>query len=196
MDVYDCAVSKFQAQTGYKVNMISGLRPGDPRFHGKGMALDVDIYDSCGKLHGNYQNEVDDEAFTTYEVFAHQMKQCQEQLYPGMPFRWGGYFWNGGRGSYGAMDPMHFDIGGNSTGGGSWAGGATGNQLSEWGLSSGASQGYTGAPDYSRLPKKNCGGQKQTSGNDEWKPGGKKVSETSAGKTALDAKGNPNYTKA
>ena len=167
MDVYDCAVSKFQQQTGYTVRMISGLRPGDPRFHGKGMALDVDIDNPCGQTLGNYQNEVDDQAFAVYEVFAHQMKQCQEQLYPGMPFRWGGYFWNGGRGNYGAMDPMHFDIGGNTTGGGSWGGGATPQQLNEWGLSSSSSKGYSGQPDYSRVP--DCGGQKKSGGgSDKW----------------------------
>lgn len=146
--ITDCAKQKFEAQTGYRVGTVSGLRPGDKRFHGQGKAMDFAIYDQSGNMFGNYQNGVTSEGFRAYEAFAQQAKACQEQLYPGLPIRWGGYFWNGGKGNYGAMDPMHLDIGGVSTGGGSWSTGASQQQLSEWGLDSSASKAYTGIPNY------------------------------------------------
>ncbi|WP_427024854.1 phage tail length tape measure family protein [Aureimonas ureilytica] len=114
----------------YRVEAISGLRPGDSRFHGKGLAADVQIYDAGGKALNNYQNARD---FRVYEQFAQQAKIAQEKLFPelGKLFRWGGYF-SGGKGKYGALDSMHFDLGGAGMGGGSWESGLTTAQRSLW----------------------------------------------------------------
>lgn len=117
---------------GYSVQAISGLRPGDPRFHGRGMATDVNLLGPDGKPilgpDGNYQNP---EAFRAYEKFAQDAKRVQMEKYPELEqdFRWGGYF-SGGKGKYGAMDSMHFDLGGKRVGmgGGSWANGLTPEQ--------------------------------------------------------------------
>ena len=109
-----------------RVEAISGLRPGDSRFHGKGVATDVQIYDGSGRALDNYQNARD---FRAYERFAQVAKQVQTELYPELEklFRWGGYF-SGPKGKYGALDSMHFDLGGAGMGGGSWAGGLTAAQ--------------------------------------------------------------------
>jgi Lambda phage tail tape-measure protein (Tape_meas_lam_C) len=108
--------------TALKVEAISGYRSGDPRFHGKGLATDIRLSDpASGKVFGNYQNGPD---FRIYEQFAQQAKLAQMKLYPELAdkFRWGGYF-GGARGRYGALDTMHFDLGGSAMGGGSWANG-------------------------------------------------------------------------
>ncbi|WP_158876911.1 phage tail length tape measure family protein [Antarcticirhabdus aurantiaca] len=111
-----------------RVEAISGLRPGDKRFHGRGLATDVQIYDNSGRALDNYQNARD---FRAYERFAQVAKQVQTELYPELEklFRWGGYF-SGPKGKYGALDSMHFDLGGAGMGGGSWAGGLTAGQRS------------------------------------------------------------------
>ncbi|MBN9272321.1 MAG: hypothetical protein J0J15_19175, partial [Mesorhizobium sp.] len=111
---------------GFGVSAFSGRRPGDPRFHGQGLATDVRLTDlASGKALANYQ---DPSTFRTYEQFAQVARQVQMEKYPELAdqFRWGGYF-SGGRGKYGAMDQMHFDLGGGKVGmaGGSWANGLT-----------------------------------------------------------------------
>ncbi|SCB18534.1 phage tail length tape measure family protein [Rhizobium lusitanum] len=118
---------------GYSAQAISGYRAGDPRFHGQGLATDIQLTDlASGKQLGNYQ---DAGSFGTYERFAQMARQVQMQKYPELAdqFRWGGYF-SGGKGTYGAMDAMHFDLGGNKVGmgGGSWANGLNSSQASLW----------------------------------------------------------------
>ncbi|WP_062018323.1 phage tail length tape measure family protein [Aureimonas sp. AU4] len=116
-----------------RVEAISGLRPGDKRFHGKGLATDVQIYGANGKALGNYQDAA---TFRTYERFAQLSKQVQSELFPELEgmLRWGGYF-SGGKGKYGALDTMHFDLAGNRVGmgGGSWDGGLTPAMRRIWG---------------------------------------------------------------
>jgi hypothetical protein len=104
----------------YKVRVQSGLRKGDPRQHGRGNAVDVQILDENDEPIPNYQNG---DTFKVYEEFAQKARQKQLEKYPDMKdaFRWGGYF--GGKKNYGAMDLMHFDAGGgNGLGmaGGTW----------------------------------------------------------------------------
>ena len=122
-DILNTAATKFP---GYGVSAISGLRPGDSRFHGQGLATDVQLTDlASGKVMSNYQ---DASTFSLYERFAQQARQVQLDKYPELTdrFRWGGYF-SGAPGKYGALDEMHFDLGGNKVGmaGGSWANGLT-----------------------------------------------------------------------
>lgn len=202
-DIYNCAKGKYEAATGHKVNLISTLRPGDnDSFHGKGQALDVSISGSSGKVFGNYQGSVDADSFAVYETFAHQMKQCEQELHPDSQLTWGGYFWNGGKGNYGAMDPMHFSVGGEGMGGGSWAAGAAGKQLSEWGISeftSGkelTSTGFTGKPNYARVadkqPAPSASSIPFNGEGDQWKQGGKQVDQIPAGQQALEQKKEPN----
>lgn len=116
-------LEKAAVEGGFNVKAISGLRPGDPRFHGKGMATDVSLFDTAGKALPNYQNGA---AFASYEKFSQTARMVQMRDYPDLAdkFRWGGYF-GGSRGKYGALDTMHFDVGGGKVGmgGGSWAGG-------------------------------------------------------------------------
>jgi hypothetical protein len=124
----------------YGMRMISGARPGSRGYHGKNRALDVELFDrKTGAALENYQ---DPTQFGAYQQFANQVyaaadPELQKQL------RWGGYF-SGGKDKYGALDLMHFDLGGLETpmGGGSWAGGLTPEQAAIWGLQSGG--GATG----------------------------------------------------
>jgi hypothetical protein len=127
MDILNMAAQKFG---GYQVDAISGFRAGDPRYHGKGLATDVQLTDLVsGRKLGNYQ---DASSFGQYEKFAQTARQVQLEKYPELTkdFRWGGYF-GGGKGKYGAMDQMHFDLGGRRTGmgGGSFEGGLNDNQM-------------------------------------------------------------------
>lgn len=140
------ATANYEKQTGYKVQAFSGLRPGDKRLHGQGMATDVKIIDpATGKEFGNYQ---DASGFRTYEQFAQQAKLSQERLYPDMDpkaFRWGGYF-GGDRSKYGSLDSMHFDLGGErglGMAGGSWENGLNAQQRKNYpgATSIGMSQG-------------------------------------------------------
>lgn len=113
-------------RTGMNVQAYSGYRPGDPRFHGKGIATDVRIIGPDGKEIPNYQDAA---GFSQYEKLAQEARKVQMEQYPqlGDKFRWGGYF-SGGKGKYGAMDTMHFDLGGSPAlgmAGGSWEGGLT-----------------------------------------------------------------------
>ncbi|WP_349433568.1 phage tail length tape measure family protein [Pararhizobium sp. A13] len=129
-DILDTAAKQFP---GYQVDAISGFRAGDSRFHGKGLATDVQLTDlASGRMLGNYQDAA---SFGTYERFAQTARQVQMAKYPELAgdFRWGGYF-GGGRGKYGAMDTMHFDLGGERVGmgGGSWESGLTSAQRALW----------------------------------------------------------------
>jgi hypothetical protein len=121
------------ANAGLNVEAYSGFRPGDPRFHGKGQAMDVRIIGPDGKPLANYQDMTH---FPTYEKLAHAARQIQMAKYPDLAdaFRWGGYF-SGGKGKYGALDLMHFDIGGGKglgMAGGSWEKGLSEEQRRLW----------------------------------------------------------------
>jgi hypothetical protein len=117
----------------FDVQFKSGYRPGDKRQHGKHNAIDVQLVDKrTGEEFADYQ---DPRHFRDYEQFAQTARQVQEQLYPelGDAFRWGGYF--SGKKNYGALDLMHFDIGGGDglgMRGGSWEGGLNDQQRSLW----------------------------------------------------------------
>lgn len=120
-------------RSGYKVEAFSGYRPGDPRFHGKGLATDISLIDpATGQKLPNYQNAG---TFRQYEQFAQTARQVQMEKYPELAddFRWGGYF-SGKSGKYGAMDQQHFDLGGQKLGmkGGTWEGGLTDKQRALW----------------------------------------------------------------
>lgn len=127
-DILEQAALRFP---GYDIKASSGFRSGDPRFHGKGLAMDLQLWKD-GKFLDNYQNA---STFRDYEQFAQVARQVQMERYPELAgqFRWGGYF-SGGKGKYGANDPMHFDLGGNQVGmaGGSWAEGLTAKQRALW----------------------------------------------------------------
>lgn len=117
---------------GYQVQAFSGYRPGDPRFHGQGLATDVRLIDpTTGQALLNYQ---DPATFRAYEQFAQNARMVQMQKYPELndQFRWGGYF-SGPPGKYGAMDQMHFDLGGSNRlgmAGGTWERGLNPSQRS------------------------------------------------------------------
>ena len=117
----------------YKMNITSGYRPGDPRYHGSGKALDVQLIDpKTGVPLRNYQDPSQAQA---YQQFANAVyNAAPEDLKAKL--RWGGYFNEGGPGHYGALDLMHFDVGGDKTpmGGGSWATGFSPEQMKMWGL--------------------------------------------------------------
>lgn len=114
------------------VEATSGLRPGDPRFHGRGLAADVRLFGDDGRALPNYQ---DPTAFRDYERFAQTARTVQMEKFPELSddFRWGGYF-SGPKGKYGALDTMHFDLGGDRVGmgGGTWDGGLTPAQRQLW----------------------------------------------------------------
>lgn len=112
-------------RSGFNVEAYSGYRPGDKRFHGKGMAMDVGILQNGQRL-PNYQ---DGSTFRQYEMLAQHARQVQMEMYPELndKFRWGGYF-SGPKGKYGALDTMHFDTAGAGMGGGSWANGLNAKQ--------------------------------------------------------------------
>lgn len=115
----------------YEVRFDSGFRQGDKRQHGKHNALDVELWRDGKKL-SDYQ---DPRHFREYEQFAQSARRIQQQLYPELDgaFRWGGYF--SGKKNYGALDLMHFDVGGGKglgMLGGSWDGGLTNKQRSLW----------------------------------------------------------------
>jgi len=147
IDIYNEASKSLPE--GYSVQLTSGYRAGDPRFHGQGKAVDFQITDANGNVLNNYQNLP---AFRTYEQFAQSARKAQMQMYPELndQLRWGGYF--SGKthpfgGPYGAVDIMHLDLGGDKVGmqGGSWAGGLTDAQrklLQNKAISQGMGQGY------------------------------------------------------
>lgn len=119
----------------YEVVVRSAARPGDSRLHGRNIAIDINIIDpKTGKAFPDYQNA---QSFRVYEQFAQVVRTTQQQLYPSLndALRWGGYFGSDaaklkatGKDKYGAVDLMHFDLGGlRGAGmlGGSWANGLT-----------------------------------------------------------------------
>jgi hypothetical protein len=110
---------------GWRAEVVSGYRPGDPLQHGKGDAVDVQLYDQGGQKVPNYQSPAN---FRTYEQFAQNARQVQTQLYPELndQFQWGGYFHNGGMPKYGAADLMHLSIGDARAQAGDWRGGLNG----------------------------------------------------------------------
>lgn len=128
MDILKTAATRFDM----KVEAFSGLRPGDSRFHGQGMAADVRLLGADGKAVPNYQDAA---GFRDYERFAQEARRVQMEKYPELDkdFRWGGYF-SGEKGKYGAVDTMHFDVGGRRAGmgGGSWEDGLTPQQREMW----------------------------------------------------------------
>jgi Cell Wall Hydrolase len=125
---------------GWRMEITSGKRDPnlDPRFHGKGLATDVQLIDPQGRRVSNYQNAA---AFPVYEQFAHAVREQQMKLHPELAnsLRWGGYFWNGGPGNYGNMDLMHFDLGGDrvGTGAGGWNTGLNAMAAKAYGLKPG-----------------------------------------------------------
>jgi hypothetical protein len=134
------ASSNWEAQhPGYSVQAFSGERqsmkhPGSQHNTWNGAdATDVQILDPNGQKLGNYQDAA---SYRQYESFAQQAKLSQEKLYPNMgdnDLRWGGYF--SGAKNYGAVDTMHFDLGGEKglgMLGGSWEGGMTAKQRRLW----------------------------------------------------------------
>jgi len=137
---------------GWRAEIRSEFRPGDPRFHGQGRAVDVQLIapgDKGGKDIPWYQRP---DAYSIYQSFALKMRENQKKMYPELNdhFRWGGYF-AGGQGAgpgrslvgapYGAMDLMHFDTGPTSLmAAGSWEGGLSAEWARRWGIS------YTGYP--------------------------------------------------
>ncbi len=129
------AIQAAAANSAYDVKVQSGVRPGDPRFHGKGVAVDVKLFDKkTGKALPNYQDAA---AFWQYKAFADQVHD-EYVKGGGNPndIRWGGYF-SGPPGKYGAMDTMHFDVGGRwgaPMGGGSWERGPNEQQRRIWDL--------------------------------------------------------------
>ena len=108
--------------------------------HPLGNAIDVSVAGPNGDYLPNYQNGP---SFRVYENFAQDTKrQLDASGYTG-PSRWGGYFsFHDGH----PADLMHMDVTpGGATGGGSWATGATRQQLAA--LGNGAqSQGIGKAP--------------------------------------------------
>lgn len=129
LDILQTAAVK----SGMQVQAYSGYRPGDPRFHGQGLATDIRIIGPDGKPLPNYQSP---ETFQAYETLAQAARQVQMEKYPDLDkqFRWGGYF-SGDKGKYGAMDLMHFDLGGSDKlgmAGGSWENGLSKEQAANF----------------------------------------------------------------
>jgi GH24 family phage-related lysozyme (muramidase) len=118
---------------GWHAQFESGFRQGDKRQHGRGNAVDVALYNEKGERLANYQ---DPTTFRAYEKFAQDFRAAQQHNNPELnsATRWGGYF--SGKteaqgGPYGAVDLMHFDLGGRQglgMLGGSWEGGMTAKQ--------------------------------------------------------------------
>ena len=127
----------------YNVRPTSGYRPGDKRQHGGGTAMDVELLDpETGAALANYQ---DPTTFGAYQQYANALYQHALQTDPELAqkLRWGGYF-SGGPGKYGALDLMHFDVGGGAMGGGSWEAGLTPEQAKLWNLQAGGGVGGAG----------------------------------------------------
>jgi hypothetical protein len=125
----------------YDVEVFSGYRPGDKRQHGKrgSGAVDLRLIDpKTGRELENYQ---DPKNFAEYQKLANLVRQQQmaQNADYADRLRWGGYF-GGGAGKYGAMDLMHFDVGGGAglgMAGGGWDTGLTPQQAAAWGLTPG-----------------------------------------------------------
>lgn len=119
----------------YDVEFFSGKNPRSTgtKWHPSGVAVDLSLINKeTGKKLPNYQNG---KYFRTYEQFAQEARRKQQEMYPELnnQFRWGGYF-SGPPRKYGAVDLMHYDIGGSKTGmaGGNWMTGLTERQRRLW----------------------------------------------------------------
>jgi hypothetical protein len=124
---------------GWHAQMESGYRDKDPRQHGRGAAVDVALYNEKGERLANYQ---DPTTFRAYEKFAQDFRAAQQHNNPELndATRWGGYFSGKARvpgqkydaeHPYGAVDLMHFDLGGRQglgMLGGDWEHGMTAKQ--------------------------------------------------------------------
>lgn len=144
--IYDI-LSRAAARSPYEVRLISGEREGDPRYHGQGKATDIQLYDpETGQALENYQSG---KHFKEYKEYADQTRAIQQELYPDMPWRWGGYF-SGPKGKYGAMDLMHFDTGTTPMAGGSWESGLTPEQAQLYGIQQ-QQGGQGGTPDWAAI---------------------------------------------
>lgn len=133
---------------GYRVEMTSGHRHGDRRYHGQGKAADFTIYDDKGRKLSNYQSP---ETFRIYEKFAQDAKKIQSERYPELnsSFAWGGYFGGSLGKTYGAMDLMHLDLGGKRGVAGSFESGLNSEYRRRWSVSDSVGMGRIN--DY-RLP--------------------------------------------
>ena len=118
---------------GWRVEIYSGYRPGDQRFHGKKKAIDLALFDPQGNRLENYQEP---KQFKTYEAFAKKVKEVQHKLYPALDnlLAWGGYFSGTLGKTYGAMDLMHFDVGGARGAAGSFEKGLSSSYVKKWGV--------------------------------------------------------------
>lgn len=96
----------------YRAELRSGYRPGDKRQHGRGEALDIQLYDpKTGAALDSYQSGG---AISPYQQFANSWYQSltpEQQA----KARWGGYFGDPNSADYGTkygnQDYMHFDFG-------------------------------------------------------------------------------------
>jgi hypothetical protein len=179
-------IQSFQYGGPYKSRITSGYREGDPRFHGKGRALDVELYDpKTGAALNNYQ---DASTFGSYQEYANALYQYALQSDPELAkqLRWGGYF-SGDKGKYGALDLMHFDTAGDvGMAGGSWQGGLTPEQAKIWGLQTGGGVGgygggeqqgpaFTGKTDYTPEQRRNAIASIESAGSGDYAALGKPI---------------------
>jgi hypothetical protein len=137
-------IEGFRYNGPYGVRPTSGYRPGDPRQHGLGNAMDVQLYDP--ETNASLANYQDPTTFSAYQNYANALYRYALQTDPALAqkLRWGGYF-SGGKGKYGALDLMHFDTAGDiGMAGGSWEGGLTPEQAKIWGLQPGGGVGGAG----------------------------------------------------
>jgi hypothetical protein len=163
----------------YQSRITSGFRQGDPRQHGRGNALDVELYDpKTGTALNNYQ---DASTFQAYQDYANAVYQQALQSDPALAqkLRWGGYF-SGDKGKYGALDLMHFDTAGQiGMGGGTWQGGLTPEQAKIWGLQTGGGVGgtagnqqgpaFTGKTDYTPEQRRDAIASIESAGSGDYK---------------------------
>lgn len=120
VDVLRRAAEEFPLRVEVTPSGGSNARKSQSSQHNKNKAIDIQIYDENDKPISNYQ---DGSSFRTYEQFAQTARKIQQEQYPelGKNLRWGGYF--SGKKNYGALDLMHFDLGGSDNlgmAGGSW----------------------------------------------------------------------------
>jgi hypothetical protein len=126
INVFETAAGRLPE--GYTIEAFSGDRHGGKGNHKDGHAMDFNLFKD-GKLvkqpyaspggKGSWVKGVNGgftENFREYEKVAQEMKKVQMELYPDMPFRWGGYF-----GGSNPNDTMHVDnTPGGATSQGSW----------------------------------------------------------------------------
>lgn len=130
---------------GWRIEIRSGKEDRDSGFHPKGTAMDVWILDAQGNRIGHGAGGTSDRPelasskalaaknFSTYETLAHDAHKAMRELYGDVAndFRWGGYF-SGGPQTYGALDTMHFDLGGGAMAGGSFEKGLNPSERAAW----------------------------------------------------------------